>query len=74
MSQLLTAAELGQLLRRSAYTVLAWKRAGRISADVDTGAGGTILFDADKVLRALKASKAKRKPAKANTAGMIPTY
>ena len=74
MRELLTAAELGQLLHRSAYTILAWKRAGRISADVDTGAGGTILFDADNVLRALKASKAKRKPSKATAAGMIPTY
>ena len=73
MNALLTADELGQLLRRRACTILAWKRSGKISAEVDTGQGGTILFDADKVIKALKASKAKNKPAKPNTAGMIPT-
>jgi hypothetical protein len=74
MNALLTADEIGQLLRRSASTILEWKRTGRVTAEVDTGQGGTILFDADKVIKALKASKAKRKPAKTNTAGIIPTY
>ena len=72
MNQLVTAAELGQLLRRSAYTILAWKRSGKITAAIDPGQGGKILFDADKVIKSLNADK--RKPAKANTAGMIPTY
>lgn len=70
MSQLITATELAPLLHVSAYTVLAWKRSGKITAEIDTGR--TILFDADKVVKSLKASK--RKPAKANTSGMIPTY
>lgn len=73
MNELLTAAELAPMFKRTAYTILKWKREGRIRAEIDTG--HTVLFDAEKVRAQL--AKASRKPAKPvirNGEVMVPTY
>jgi len=56
--QLLTAAELAPILRRSPERIRIWKRTGVITAEVDTGYN--ILFDLDTVKQQL-AAKAKKK-------------
>lgn len=73
MNDLFTAAELAPMFRKSAYTILQWKREGKITAEIDTG--HTVLFDADKVRKQL--AKISRKPAKPASRGngevMVPT-
>lgn len=73
MNDLLTAAELAPIFKRSAYTILQWKREGKITAEIDTG--HTILFDAAKVRKQLaKQSRKPAKPMRRNGEVMVPTY
>lgn len=71
MSTLLTADEIATIYQVSGRQVRVWAAEGKIPAAVNEGK--IIRFDADEVAKAL-AKRAKRNPAKANTAGMIPTY
>ena len=70
MSDLLTAAELAPMFRKSEKTIRRWKCQGKITAEIDTGR--TLLFDAAKVRKQLV--KASRKPAASTGKEMIPTY
>ena len=57
--RLLTAAQFGAVLGVSARTVLLWNRPGLIPGIQPTG--GTVRFDLDEVLAALKAAPATRR-------------
>ena len=71
MSALLTADEIAAIYKVTGRQVRIWAAEGKIPTAVSEGR--ILRFDADEVAKAL-AKRAKRKPAKANTTGMIPTY
>ena len=71
MITLLTADEIAAIYQVTGRQVRIWAADGKIPAAVSEGR--ILRFDADEVAKAL-AKRAKRKPAKANTAGMIPTF
>ena len=65
MSDLLTAKQLGDYFGVRRVTVLAWKRAGKISAVIDLP--GTIRFDLAQVRKRLADASDKAAAAKFST-------
>lgn len=70
MSELITAEAAGQILHRSARTVVRWAEKGRLAGKKLPGSTGTWLFDAQVVRAVAQTIPAKRgAPAPAGPAG-----
>ena len=69
MNDLLTTKELAAALKITPHTVLVWKRAGKITAEIDQHC--FVRFDLAKVRKQLV--KASEKKAREKFNGMVPT-